>query len=219
MKNKTKVQLVRLFGIIALAALIAFSTVSCFLIPAPDTPTGLVTTGATVNSITLSWSPVTDADGYYVYRSSSATGSYDEVGSPSSAEYTDTGLSANTIYYYKVAAYNIGGISDQSDYIYAITLSNATNNIIVSGTPRVGNTLTVTSTTGSGWGSTNYLWGYNTSATGTFTVISGATGSTYKITSDYSGKYIRAFRAHTQGDWTHTSGTTYYSSNYIGPIQ
>jgi hypothetical protein len=218
MKNKTKVPLVRLFGIIALAALIAFSTVSCFLIPVPDTPTGLVTTGATVSSITLSWSSVSGADGYYVYRSSGADGSYNQVGSPSSASYTDTGLSANSTYYYKVAAYNAGGTSDQSDYIYAVTLSNAVNSVTISGTPRVGATLTASST-GIGWDSDYYDWSYAESGDAKlYKDIVTNHGSTFTIPSDYAGKYIRAFRRHSSGGWTQGS-LKFYGSNFIGPIQ
>jgi hypothetical protein len=222
--NKTaKVPSVRLSGIIALAALIVFSTASCFLIPfdeEPETPTGLVTTGATVNSITLSWSSVSNADGYYVYRSSTATGTYNQVGSPSSASYTDTGLSSNTIYYYKVAAYNDAGTSDESDYIYAVTLSNATNSITITGSSRVGATLTASST-GTGWSSTSYMWGYADKADANrFTFISGATGSTYTVSSTYSGQYIRAFRLHPDGDWHRTTDNApNYASNYIGPMQ
>jgi len=76
---------------------------------APETPSGL--TMATPNSISqlvLSWTANTDSDlaGYYVYRSTSSGGTFALVSSTGSNSYTDTGLSANTTYYYKVAAYD-----------------------------------------------------------------------------------------------------------------
>ncbi|PJE73737.1 MAG: hypothetical protein COV02_00925, partial [Candidatus Terrybacteria bacterium CG10_big_fil_rev_8_21_14_0_10_41_10] len=76
---------------------------------APETPSGL--TMATPNSISqlvLSWTANPDSDlaGYYVYRSTSSGGTFALVSSTGSNSYTDTGLSANTTYYYKVAAYD-----------------------------------------------------------------------------------------------------------------
>ncbi|MDR2952463.1 MAG: fibronectin type III domain-containing protein [Treponema sp.] len=191
----------------------------------PDTPEWLRTTGATVNRISLSWEKIANAEGYYVYRSSSYNGHYDRVGNTKSTSYTDTGLTANKVYYYKVSAFNRLGESSQSGYVYATTLYDGTTYITISGTPRVGQTLTVKSA-GSGWQSNSYMWGYNRYSDdpeGTFTMISGETGSTFTITSDYKGRYIRAFRRHPSGNWVGTSGSIYgqhmYSSNFLGPIQ
>jgi len=84
----------------------------------PDTPTG-VTAWSTITSmgrITVSWNPVSEATGYKIYRSTSASGwgVYYYVGSTSSTAYTDTGLAAYTNYSYKVSAYNSYGESAQS---------------------------------------------------------------------------------------------------------
>ena len=51
---------------------------------------------------------------YTVYRSSSSNGSYKLVGTTSSTSFTNTGLSANTTYYYKVTAANSYGTSGYS---------------------------------------------------------------------------------------------------------
>jgi hypothetical protein len=216
-------------AVIAIAAVICFSMSACVInVPdekdwyAPDTPTGLYTSGATTNSISLDWDSSSGARGYYVYRSSSYNGTYSQVGDTSSSSYRDTGRSSNTVYYYRVAAYNNAGTSDRSSYVYAVTLTDATNYITVTGTPRAGYTLTATAH-GSGWQSTSYIWGYNSSnPDGLFTPISGATGSTFTIPtgSSYVGDYIRAFRRHPSGTWTQQGNTyTFISSNFNGPIQ
>ncbi|MDR2731485.1 MAG: fibronectin type III domain-containing protein [Treponema sp.] len=167
----------------------------------PGTPFGLVTTGATVSSIDLSWSSLSsNATGFRVYRSSTADGVYTQAGSPTGTTYTDTGLTANTTYYYKVSAYNGAGESPKSEFVFAVTLSNAVNSITITGAAGVGQRLTATST-GTGWASASYIWGWNEEAEGTFTHISGATGSTYTVMSAYAGRYIRAFRNHSDGEW------------------
>ncbi len=56
----------------------------------------------------LSWSRPTGASGYYVYRNTSKTGSYTRIAtitSPATLNYTDTAVSPNKTYYYKVRAY------------------------------------------------------------------------------------------------------------------
>jgi hypothetical protein len=160
-----------------------------------------------------------------VYRSSSSTGTYSNVGTSTSTTYTNTGLSAGTTYYYKVAAYNSAGTGSQSSYIYAATQSSATYSITINGTPRTGQTLTAV-TTGTGWTGTIF-WGYADSGNANYySIISGASGNTFTITSAYAGKYIRAFCYHPQGTWNRydsygniISGSSNFPSNFIGPIQ
>jgi fibronectin type 3 domain-containing protein len=99
----------------------------------PSTPTGVTATAVSSSSITVSWSSVSGATGYDVYRADSSYGSYSYIGYSTSTSYTDTGRSANTTYYYKVAAYNNYGTSGQSSYDYATTSSS---------TPSIGSSLT-----------------------------------------------------------------------------
>lgn len=56
------------------------------------------------NSVRLAWTPVDEASGYTVYRSTSANGPFMKVGATTTAVYTDTGLKGGKTYYYKVAA-------------------------------------------------------------------------------------------------------------------
>ena len=77
---------------------------------APNTPSGLaVTTPSSATALTISWSANSESDlsGYYVYRSTSSGGSFALLATLGAVTtYTNTGLSAATNYYYKIAAYD-----------------------------------------------------------------------------------------------------------------
>ncbi|MFI5754163.1 chitinase [Streptomyces sp. NPDC051569] len=81
----------------------------------PAVPTGLKTTGVTASSVGLSWSPVTGATGYTVYRG--GTKALDVTGTSA----TVTGLSPATAYSFQVAATNAGGASALSPAVGATT--------------------------------------------------------------------------------------------------
>jgi uncharacterized protein (TIGR02145 family) len=87
----------------------------------PVAPTGVTATANSATSITIGWSSVTGATGYRVYRSSTTSGTYEEVGTSATTSYENTGLTASTAYYYKVAAYSNGGEGSQSSYATATT--------------------------------------------------------------------------------------------------
>ena len=61
--------------------------------------------GITKNSVKLSWSKVSGAQGYEVYRSTSKYGTYKKVATVSGKTYKNTGLTKGKTYYYKVRAY------------------------------------------------------------------------------------------------------------------
>jgi len=67
-----------------------------------------ITDDSTVGELTLDWDPVSNANGYYVYRaqaSGSTTGDYTEVADVSSPPYTDSDLEDGEQYYYRVASH------------------------------------------------------------------------------------------------------------------
>jgi len=88
----------------------------------PSTPSGLTatvaspTTGpaATAGNVNLSWSSVSDAVGYYLYRDTSSGGAFPLLINTASLSYSDTGLSIGTTYYYKVSAYKGDGSSESA---------------------------------------------------------------------------------------------------------
>ncbi|PKM47783.1 MAG: hypothetical protein CVV03_01820 [Firmicutes bacterium HGW-Firmicutes-8] len=89
----------------------------------PSAPSGLAAAAAGSSQINLTWTAVTGATEYYVYRASSAGGTYTKINTTTvtSASYSNSGLSASTTYYYKVSAVSTGGESTKSDYAYATT--------------------------------------------------------------------------------------------------
>ena len=78
--------------------------VSAVLLPA--IPGNVRVTASSVNSVSLAWNAVSGASGYHVYRSGSEAGDYTTVNtSPvTGTSYTDTGLTINTQYYYRISA-------------------------------------------------------------------------------------------------------------------
>lgn len=66
--------------------------------------TGLTATMAGSDTINLSWTAVSGALGYNVYRSTTPDGTYTKINSApiTAVSYSDTGLTPNTIYYYQV---------------------------------------------------------------------------------------------------------------------
>ena len=85
-------------------------------VTAPAAPTGL-SAGTTSTSATLTWSAVSGATSYNVYRGGS------KVGSATGTSYTDTGLSPSTGYSYTVTAVNAAGEGPASAAVNATTTS------------------------------------------------------------------------------------------------
>ncbi len=85
----------------------------------PSAPTGVHVANygsVTVPDVRVTWNSVSSASGYYVYRSSSASGTYSKIGTTSYERYVDNTCKIGKTYYYKVKAYNSAGASEYSDY-------------------------------------------------------------------------------------------------------
>jgi fibronectin type 3 domain-containing protein len=78
----------------------------------PSTPENITSTVLSSSSIKLDWDTVSGATGYKIYRSSG--GDYTLAGTVSNNSFTNTGLSLNVYYYYKITAVNISGESIMS---------------------------------------------------------------------------------------------------------
>jgi hypothetical protein len=88
-------------------------------------PTGVSATASSSSKIAVSWSSVTNATGYFVYRGTSSS-SLSKKSAVTTTSYSDTGLSANTTYYYGIASYNSSGTSDTSTFVNAKTNTTGT---------------------------------------------------------------------------------------------
>lgn len=157
--------------------------------PPPATAPGNVQLTDTITSsnqtATISWSAVSGAVGYILYRANSPTGPFSFPGnyvqSVTTGSYTDGGLATNTLYTYMVVAMNAGGVSTNSLIVstppaapaslnaYAgnaqITLSwsasvGATNYVILRGT-NSGGEITIGSSSNTTFTDTGLLNGTN----------------------------------------------------------
>lgn len=89
----------------------------------PATPTNVTATSPGSQSIKVSWSSVSGASGYEIYRSTSSTGTFSMIGTTADLSLTNTNLSTGTTYYYKVRAYTTVGTKQIfSDYSNVVSL-------------------------------------------------------------------------------------------------
>jgi hypothetical protein len=74
----------------------------------PNAPTNLTGSAPSYSSISLSWTGSTSPQvvGYHIFRSTSGSATYTNIGSSTNSSYTDTNLSPSTQYSYKVEAYD-----------------------------------------------------------------------------------------------------------------
>lgn len=80
----------------------------CIAITLKDIIENLKVSSVTDSSVTLSWSPISVATGYRVYRYNASSGAYEIAGTITDSDttsFTDTSLAAGTQYIYKVRAY------------------------------------------------------------------------------------------------------------------
>jgi len=202
-------------------------------------PSGVTATAESSSSIIVSWNSVSGADGYYVYHSLSESGDYSKIGyslSPNTT-YPDTGLSANTIYYYKVLAfsYRNNGIESSlsSPPAWATTFSSSSS---VPGSS-ASNAITISSSAGingSFPAGLDAVW-YKFTKTGTGSIYASDKKYSSSYTADIvvdvfnealiliTGPIYYAGSFYTRGNWenidvgaSYASGYSLYADNWGG---
>ncbi|HEY9102037.1 fibronectin type III domain-containing protein [Chitinimonas sp.] len=118
-------------------------------------PTGLAVTGTSGSSVSLSWSAVSGASGYNVYRN----GSKVNTSLVSSTAYTDSGLASGTSYSYTVKAVANGGAEGAASGAVVGTTTGTPPVVPVPGSLTVG--AVADTSVGLSWTAASGVAGYN----------------------------------------------------------
>ena len=143
----------------------------------PATPAG-VSAAAGNAQVNLSWAASSGATSYNVKRAATSGGPYTTVASPTTASYTNTGLTNGTTYYYVVSAVNSAGESANSAQVSA-TPTGATSSGSPTLIPAEAGTLAgsvVLEATNAGYHGSGYLNFPTTGGTATYSNVSGGSG-------------------------------------------
>jgi predicted secreted protein len=106
---------------LAIVLLVSLISMSCGATP-PATPTGLTCQWISSSQIDLSWNASSGVDGYNVYRCTGASCTPTAlVHNESTTSWSDTGLTSNTTYRYRLTAYNEAGESGYSSIVSCTT--------------------------------------------------------------------------------------------------
>jgi fibronectin type 3 domain-containing protein len=160
------------------------------VLPPPAAPLGLAATPGNAQ-VSLTWTASASASSYHVKRSTTS-GAETQISAPTSTNYTDTGLTNGTKYFYEVSAVNSGGESANSPEVSATPVAPLSAPATPTGLQATGGNAQV-----------NLSW--NASA--------GATTYNVKRSTINGGPYNTAVASPTATnyiDTTVTNGTTYY---------
>jgi hypothetical protein len=90
--------------LVATAAIVAVLVIPAYAARAPQPPSGVEARALSPSEIVVTWQAAAGASGYRVLRGTTSGGPYSAVTTTSSLTFTDSGLQADTTYYYVVAS-------------------------------------------------------------------------------------------------------------------
>jgi fibronectin type 3 domain-containing protein len=179
----------------------------------PPAPTGLMASAGN-GSVGLTWNASTGATSYSIYRGTApgAEGTT-PVGTSTSTNFTDSGLTNGTAYYYKVTASNSAGTSPNSNEATATPTTGTGGGGLLS----QGHPATASSLEGAGYPASNAVdgnlttrWSSAFSDPQWLEVDLGATHTISKVVLYWEAAYAKAFQIQTSTDGT--TWTTIYST-------
>jgi len=152
----------------------------------PTTPTGLVASASNA-SVSLTWSPVSNANSYNLKRSITSGGPYTTIASPTSPAAVDNNVVNGTTYYYVVSAANTAGESANSSPVSATP--NLTKPATPTGVTASGGNASVTLAWAASTGATSYniFRSLTTGGEGTTPYKTGLTTTSYADTAVTNG--------------------------------
>ena len=142
--------------------------------PPPGAPSGLQATAGNAQVI-LSWTASTGAASYHVKRGTTTGGPYTQVAAPTSANFTDTGLTNASTYYYVVSALNASGESANSSEANATPSAPAAPPATPAGLTATAGNAQVSLTWTASAGATSYHVKRSTSSGGPYTQVAAPT--------------------------------------------
>ncbi|HZL34463.1 MAG TPA: fibronectin type III domain-containing protein [Tepidisphaeraceae bacterium] len=181
----------------------------------PVAPYGLAASAVNAGSINLSWYPVAGTTDYRVEREILGGSGFVEVGTASTAAYTDSGLLGSTNYVYRIRAENGAGLGTYSNVAVAVTPSgiapgaptnlqgsaNANNQIILTWSAPATGSVTAYHVERMGPGETVFTEIAGNVSGLTFTDTQTSGGATYQYR-------VRAESAGTLGAYSNTANAT-----------
>ncbi len=154
----------------------------CAVTVLPKTPTGVKAVSASYNSVKITWTAVSGATGYAVYRAASKTGTYSYLKSTTATSFTDTSRATGTTYYYKVRAYKTVGETKYYSGYSAIVSAKAVPAVPASFTAAKASGTSVKTSWKAVTGATGYEVWMATSSGGTYSKLTTTTKTTYTKT-------------------------------------
>jgi fibronectin type 3 domain-containing protein len=138
--------------------------------PPPSAPAGLQAIAGNTQ-VDLTWTASTGATSYHAKRSTANGGPYTQVSAPTAANFTDTGLTNGTTYYYVVSALNSAGESANSSEASATPAAPATPPPAPTGLEATAGNAQVSLTWAASAGATSYPAKRSTTSGGPYTQV------------------------------------------------
>ena len=137
-QKRTRIALIAVLAVVVMVIVVLVYASGTSTGPTPpNAPSDLAATAISPSRIDLSWQDNSDSEiGFNIERKTGAGGTYSEIATLEAdvTTYSDTGLSEDTTYYYRVRAYNDAGDSSYSNEDSAatpiLTLPNAPSNLV-----------------------------------------------------------------------------------------
>lgn len=153
--------------------------------PIPSVPVNFKAASASYSSIKLTWTAVSGASGYQVYRATSSTGTYSLVTtltSGTAASYTNTGLACGSTYYYKIRAYRTVGTTKVYGNYTAVASGKPVPSVPGSFAAARSSSTSIRTSWTSVSGASGYEVWRSTSSAGTYTLVKTTTATSHTDT-------------------------------------